>query len=103
MAQCPAGVAALEQHHRFGGKAGEGGEAAEEAGDDEQPPCGRQRRRRVEEAKRQPDQVAADQVGREGADLDMRMQCAENKCETPAQPGPEGGTEADGEPTEPAE
>jgi hypothetical protein len=49
MRQRPAIVAALQQRHRFAGKAGEGRQAAEEIRDDEQAPLGRQLRMMREE------------------------------------------------------
>ena len=60
-------LGALQQCDDFGGKAGKSGEPAQEAGDDQELGLGRQIDIDVKHRHRDPDQVAADQVGREGA------------------------------------
>mgnify|MGYP007125365460 CR=1 FL=1 len=81
----------------FGGKSREGGQTAEKAGNRKQFPGQRKMRVEMKNADRDADQIAADDIGGQGAERQGDKQRIERQPEQPARPGTQGGARANGE------
>ncbi|MEN9480669.1 MAG: hypothetical protein RLZZ298_2064 [Pseudomonadota bacterium] len=90
-------LASQQTLNDFGGKSREGGQATKKAGNRKQLPGQWEMRVDVEQANCDPDQIAADDIGRQGAERQGNKQRIQRQPEQPARPGTQGGTGANGE------
>ncbi len=81
----------------FGRKCRKRCQAAEKAGNRKQFPGQRKIRIEVKKADGNADQIAANHIGRQGAERNGNQQRVQRQPEQPARPGTEGGAGADGQ------